>query len=68
MEMPTILWAFFIFCSIQEHMFVIMEGNKEGFEIRNPDIDDEQIINMYISGMSFKEMTKIIGLSEKRNN
>ncbi|USK41027.1 hypothetical protein LIS77_11215 [Cytobacillus firmus] len=45
-----------------------MEGNKEGFEIRNPDIDDEQIINMYISGMSFKEMTKIIGLSEKRNN
>ncbi|MEH6988502.1 LAGLIDADG family homing endonuclease [Cytobacillus firmus] len=33
--------------------------------MRNPDIDDKQIINMYKSGMSFKEMTKIIGLSER---
>ncbi|MCC3646117.1 hypothetical protein JGK52_05385 [Cytobacillus oceanisediminis] len=42
-----------------------MGDNKEGFKIRNPDIDDEQIINMYKSGMSFKEMTKIIGLSDR---
>jgi phage antirepressor YoqD-like protein len=33
--------------------------------MRNPDIDDKQIINMYKSGMSFKEMTKIIGLSDR---
>lgn len=33
--------------------------------MRNPEIDDKQIINMYKSGMSFKEMTKIIGLSDR---
>jgi hypothetical protein len=32
---------------------------------RNSGMSDEVIINMYKSGMSFKEMTPIIGLSDR---
>lgn len=32
---------------------------------RNPGITDEEIIKMYKSGMSFKEMKPIIGLSDR---
>ncbi len=32
---------------------------------RNEGITDEEIINMYKSGLSFKEMTQIIGLSDR---
>jgi hypothetical protein len=32
---------------------------------RNPGVTDEKIINMYKSGMSFKEMIPIIGLSDR---
>ena len=32
---------------------------------RNPGVTDEKIINMYKSGMSFKEMVSIIGLSDR---
>ena len=38
----------------------------EGVEVpRNPGITDEAIINMYKSGMTFKEMQPIIGLSDR---
>ncbi|WP_445486895.1 hypothetical protein [Niallia sp. 03133] len=32
---------------------------------RNPDVTDSMIINLYKSGMSFKEMAPIIGLSDR---
>ncbi|MGM0901024.1 MAG: LAGLIDADG family homing endonuclease [Bacillota bacterium] len=32
---------------------------------RNPGITDEFIIKMYKNGMSFKEMTKVVGLSDR---
>ena len=32
---------------------------------RNPGITDEEIIKMYKSGMSYKEMKPIVGLSDR---
>lgn len=32
---------------------------------RNPNITDDHIIEMYKAGMSFKEMTKVVGLTDR---
>lgn len=32
---------------------------------RNPNISDEEIIHMYKSGKTYKEMSKIIGISDR---